>query len=242
MPVTKARSGPPRGCPPPSPPPAILAKSFLTIPRFRMLPESPSWFATPRRDHTAMSVLFIIAALVLPAAPSALASSTPTPTLPIFADEMTAVRRAASATPKVKKRKASARRYGRRHQRHHARRYAVKPPQVAAPVAQPTPALIAAAPSLERSAMARIGETFASTAVPLEDARSALPAIPPIVGITPLSPFGFAQATQFETDEPPLDLPMWWLVCAVVIGALASIVLIRASEWRAWRASPLGRM
>jgi hypothetical protein len=44
--------------------------------------------------------------------------------------------------------------------------------------------------------------------VPLEDARPALPAIPPIVGITPLSPFGFAQATQFETDEPPLDLPM----------------------------------
>jgi hypothetical protein len=188
-----------------------------------------------------MSVLFIIAALALPAAPSALASSAPTPTLPVFADEMTAVRRVASVTPKVKKRKAPARRYGRRHQRHDARRYPVNPPQVAAPVAQPTPALIAAPPA-ERGAMARIQETFASTAVPPQDARPALPARPPIVGITPLSPFDFAQVTQFETDDPPLDLPMWWLVCAVVIGTLVSIVVIRASEWRAWRASPLGRM
>jgi hypothetical protein len=188
-----------------------------------------------------MSMVFIIAALVLPAEPAALASSTPTPTLPIFADEMTAARRAATATPKVNKRKAAARRYGRRHQRHDARHYPVKPSPVAAPVAQPTPALIAA-PPLERSAMARIQETFASTAVPPEDARPALPAVPPIVGITPFSGFDFAQVAQFETDEPPLDLPMWWLVCAVVMGALVSIVVIRASEWRAWRASPLGRM
>lgn len=90
--------------------------------------------------------------------------------------------------------------------------------------------------------MARIQETFASTAVSPEDARPALAAVPPIVGITPFSGFDFAQVTQFETDEPPLGLPMWWLVCAVVIGALVSIVVIRASEWRAWRASPLGRM
>jgi hypothetical protein len=188
-----------------------------------------------------MSVLLIIAALVLPATPSALASSPPTPTLPIFADEMTAVRRAASATPKVKKRKAPARRYGRRHQRHDARRYPANPPQVAAPVAQPTPALIAAPPP-ERSAMARIQETFASAGVPPQDARPALPAVPPIVGITPSSPFDFAQVTRFEIDEPPLDLPMWWLVYAVAMGALVLIVVIRASEWRAWRASPLGRM